>query len=84
MSKNYLKFSQSNPYSARHHYECNYVFMRSVLVLFPLSTKTDFRRQGLIKIPKKCNEIPSNRNKDALCGLIDRQTDIYDETNWID
>lgn len=40
----------------------------------PLSTKTDFHRQGLVKMPKKFNEIPSNGNRDALCGLTDGQT----------
>jgi len=52
MSKNYLKFSQSNSYSARQ-YECNYVFMRSVLVLFSAFNQNWFSSTGFGKNPPK-------------------------------
>jgi len=40
----------------------------------PLSNKTDFHRQGLVKIVKIFKQIASNGNRDVLCGLTDGET----------
>ena len=50
--------------------------MKCLCYFCPPSTKTHFHRQGLVKIPKKFNQMSSNGNRDTLCDLTDGETNM--------